>query len=155
MCPYWCREGADAVAEDHEVTTAERHDNKTVAREASAHETTHGGLLVDALLTHEDPAAVDGETRMAFEAGRLCFGTPHLPTFLQGTHYVMTCVNSELCPGADEVSSACGNPDIMSTSIDNQRQLLEECPEVQQVYSAADCTVSHYSTHLNGSVMLR
>ena len=67
----------------------------------------------------------------------------------------MTSVSSEFCPGADEASSACGNHDIMSTSIGNQWQLLEECPEVQQVHSAADSTLSHYSSHLNGSIMLR
>ena len=100
MCPYWCREGADEFAEDHQISaedhqisaedhqiTAEPEDNKTVAREAFAQEPTHGGLLVDALLTQEDPAAVDGETCMAFEAGRLCFGKSRRHTFLQGTHF--------------------------------------------------------------------
>ncbi len=94
MCPYWCREGADAVAEDHQITAEDHHifaepqDIRTVAREASAPETADDGLLVDALPTQEDPAAVDGETCMAFESGRVCFGTSHLHIFLQGTHFV-------------------------------------------------------------------
>ncbi len=71
MCPFWCRDDADAAAEDHEVTTVEPQESKTVVREAFARETTHGGLLVGIPLTHEDPAAVDGETCMAFEAGCL------------------------------------------------------------------------------------
>ncbi len=75
MCPYWCREGADAVTEDHEVITAEPQEKKTVAREASAQETTDGGLLVDALMTQEDFAAVGGEACMAFEAGCLIIVT--------------------------------------------------------------------------------
>ncbi len=64
----------------------------------------------------------------------------------------MTCVNSKLCPGADEASSTFENPDITPTSIDNQWQLLEDTTEVQQVYPAADSTVSHDSSY---SVMLR
>ncbi len=121
ICPYWCREGAHASAEDHQLAaedhqitaedhqisaenhqiTAEDHqitaedqhiaaesqDNKTVAREASAQETTDGGLLVDALLTQEDPAAINGESSTAFKAGRLCFGKSHLHIFLQETHF--------------------------------------------------------------------
>ncbi len=67
----------------------------------------------------------------------------------------MTCVNSQLCPGADEASGTYGNRDITSTNIDNQCHLLEDCAEIQQVYPAADSTVSHDSSYLNGSVMLR
>ncbi len=67
----------------------------------------------------------------------------------------MTHVKSKLSPGADEASGIYGNHDITSANIDNQWQLLEDCPEVQHVYSVADFTVSHDSSYLNGSVMLR
>ncbi len=67
----------------------------------------------------------------------------------------MTCVNSKLSPGADEASGTYGNHGITSATIDSQWQLLEDFPEVQQVYLAADSTKSHDASYLNGSVMLR
>ncbi|DBA70188.1 TPA: hypothetical protein ACH3X2_012232 [Trebouxia sp. C0005] len=55
---------------------------------------------------------------------------------------------------SDEASSSDGNHGITFASIDNQWQLSEDCPEIQQVHPAADFTASHGPPHLNESVML-